>query len=373
MNNTAVTTATYPLSTLGVLAISGQEAKKFLQGQATCDVNRLSPQRALLGALCNIKGRAYASFYLLETPAASEPSDAQAPHLLLIMPRAVIAATLSTLTKYSLFFKATLKDVSDRYTLTGTTEQHKETPPQDAYSVCTTDAGGWSMQLPSLLLNPPHRRQLILTPLSPIQAADSKPTIHCRDAAWRCLDIQHGTLLIDQGMQEAFIPLELNYGAEALQGVHFDKGCYTGQEIVARLHYRGASKYQLITAKATLPTLPSATLSTPTESLTPTAITLTPQTDDKNDASTKGTHSDRSSSIGKLVTWQIVMEQAQNEPSLYLAALIKPSALPAAPLQTEAAAQASLSITLSPSAESGATVQIPLTLFTLAPPPKSAE
>ena len=98
------------------------------------------------------------------------------------------------------------------------------------------------------------------------------------DAAWRCLDIQHGTLLIDEGMQEAFIPLELHYDAEALQGVHFDKGCYTGQEIVARLHYRGASKYQLITAHAELPPL----LSTHPELLVPTAITLTPQ---ENDAS----------------------------------------------------------------------------------------
>ena len=148
----------------------GRRRKKISsRASHNCDVNRSIPRARLYWRTVQHQRPRVRLFYLLERLTSSENPDTQAPCLLLIMPQAVIPSTLSTLTKYSVFFKATLEDATEHYTLTGTTTQREQHAlSQPPYTVRPTDAGGWTIQLSSLLLNPTHNRQLTLTPQTPI-------------------------------------------------------------------------------------------------------------------------------------------------------------------------------------------------------------
>ncbi len=234
----------YLLTDYGLLQVKGQDARKFLQGQLTCDLDRLTPERGLLGAACNLKGRAYASFFLVEYASNSPKAD---PIIGLIMPHGVIAETLSQLNKYALFFNVELSDASDQCRIMGKIEKSSEPSSTPAYSV-EQSADRLTLSLPTLTPSRHEQRTLSLFMRPEAEATTTEEANRADHQAWKVSNIQHGTLLIEAGMEALFIPLELNYQSEALQGVHFDKGCYTGQEIVARLHYRGESKYRLVLA-----------------------------------------------------------------------------------------------------------------------------
>lgn len=184
------------ISTWGVLKISGDNAKKFLQGQLTCNMDVLSPQ-GQLAAHCNPQGRVISLFYIFEIE-----ND-----YYLCMPKNLIEIAHNALKKYAVFFKVHLEEVSD--------------------------------SIHPLLLNHtihiPHSEQQVRIPFMLASEQDIKeafikyriPTIYAETSA-------------------KFLPHELNL--PALGAVDFDKGCYTGQEIIARMHYRGKVKTQLFEA-----------------------------------------------------------------------------------------------------------------------------
>ncbi len=200
------------LSHHGLLKISGSDAQKFLQGQLTCDVTKLQDTTSCMGAHCNPQGRIISLFYLFQWQEA----------YYLVMLREMIPIALHALKKYAIFYKTELNDVSNLFEIVGMT---------------TTN----TLVTNSIVTIPvTATRHMIIREK---QENTEPEKFHAHDDEWLCLDITDGIPHIHPATSSKFLPHELNL--PALHAVSFDKGCYTGQEIIARMHYRGKLKQQL--------------------------------------------------------------------------------------------------------------------------------
>lgn len=238
---------------LDTLTFSGPEAAKFLQGQLTCDLNEITGGGVRLGAHCNPKGRAQSTF--LAWADSDTPADIQTINLLL--PSGMAAPTHEQLKKFALFSKVTIQ----------------ATPAAQAVAAGATvallvggrDAARWleSQGLPTgqpvLQLSTPasglraaalddsQRLFLLITHAETLPALLGHLPVHTPVSAqngwWQCLTAL-GQVHVVPVTQESFIPQELNY--DLIHGVSFKKGCYKGQEIIARLHFKGTPKFRTL-------------------------------------------------------------------------------------------------------------------------------
>ncbi|MFZ5723999.1 MAG: YgfZ/GcvT domain-containing protein [Pseudomonadota bacterium] len=215
----------------GVLAIDGEDAATFLQGQATCDARLVSPSRGALGALCNLQGRMIVSFFVL--------ADGER-NLRLVMPRTRVAPVLQHLKKYAVFSRVALRDASAELHLTGLLGTGADDAlaaltghaPAQAHAAVTTDS------VAALRLHGRHRFLLLSPSVLPVPHGTASDFAHWTQAA-----IAAGELLVDDANADRFLPQALNY--DLIDGVSFKKGCYTGQEVVARMHFKGRMKERL--------------------------------------------------------------------------------------------------------------------------------
>ncbi|MCY7371097.1 MAG: folate-binding protein [Polaromonas sp.] len=210
----------------GVIRALGDDAVSFLQGQLTQDVAQLGLNTGRLAAFCNPKGRMQASFILVKR----SPQE-----VLLVCSRDILPATLKRLSMFVLRAKARLSDASGDFQLAGVVG--------DAIENIATNA--------RISLSKPEFDSSNLIPL-PAAAGQSR-ALWCGPAdsalpdlpalppgLWEWLEVQSGVAMITQPVFEAFVPQMLNY--ESVGGVNFRKGCYPGQEIVARSQFRGTIK-----------------------------------------------------------------------------------------------------------------------------------
>ena len=231
----------------GVIAVDGPDAERFLQGQLTCDVTRLAQQQTTLGARCNPKGRMQSSFRLQRSETG----------FLLSMARELIAPQLADLSKYAAFFKATLSDQSDQWTRLGLWGEASEQALAATNLDLPTEANTLSVQAQARVLRLPDgacevwlladHALTVTDQLLQHAGADS-----CNN--WLLRQIQGGIGQVTGPTLELFIPQMLNL--QQLGGVSFKKGCYTGQEIVARMQYLGKVKrrmYRLLMAGDAVP------------------------------------------------------------------------------------------------------------------------
>lgn len=214
------------LTHLGVIRATGEEAAKFLQGQLTQDVISLDASQARLAAFCNAKGRMQASFVVFQRG----PQD-----ILLVCSRDILAATLKRLSMFVLRAKVKLSDASADFQLHGLAGGAAEAIAGSGHAPWTkTDIGAASV----VFLYPGAGQPCALwcapsgSPVPEGAAMDL--------TLWHWLNVQSGIAMITQPIFEAFVPQMLNY--ESVGGVNFKKGCYPGQEIVARSQYRGILK-----------------------------------------------------------------------------------------------------------------------------------
>jgi tRNA-modifying protein YgfZ len=214
------------LNHLGVIRATGEDAASFLQGQLTQYVISLSLSEARLAAFCNAKGRMQASFIMFKR---SEQE------ILLVCSRDILPATLKRLSMFVLRAKAKLTDVSAEFRLLGLMGDATELIAADAHSASAkADIG--TANVVFLPAGAGHARALWCAPLAePLPAC---PSIDLN--LWHWLTVQSGIAMISQPIFEAFVPQMLNY--ESVGGVNFKKGCYPGQEIVARSQFRGTLK-----------------------------------------------------------------------------------------------------------------------------------
>ncbi|MDR2128946.1 MAG: folate-binding protein, partial [Burkholderiaceae bacterium] len=201
------------LTHLGVLRATGEDAIAFLQGQLTQDVALLPAGQTRLAAYCTPRGRVLTSFWVYKT---------SAQQLLLLASADRLAATLGRLQMYVLRAKVTLSDATAEFDIRGLLGDAAGQTPRDVWLPLPPADGA--------------ARALWLAPAgSPAPAA---PPL--TEAQWLWAEVRSGVARITAPVVEAFIPQMLNY--ESLGGVSFKKGCYTGQEVVARSQFRGTVK-----------------------------------------------------------------------------------------------------------------------------------
>jgi folate-binding protein YgfZ len=230
------------LSHLGLLEISGADAVTFLQGQVTNDVKLLTGTNAHYTAYCNPKGRMLALFL-----AFAHHNNQLGNHLHLQFNRALLEPIMKRLKMYVMRTKVEIKDTSESIIKFGINGPEASSilafsfakiPTQD-YQLISLD-NGVVLKLPSINN---HARFQIFTDAenAPLvwDALKSKTQLVGKPC-WDWLEIQAGIPDIEPATQEQFVPQMLNL--DILNGINFKKGCYTGQEIVARTHYLGSVK-----------------------------------------------------------------------------------------------------------------------------------
>ena len=226
-----------PLPHLGVIRAEGDDAAKFLHGQLTQDFALLGLHEARLAAFLSAKGRMQASFIGFKRSPAE---------ILLICSRDLLAPTLKRLSMFVMRAKAKLSDASDEfavYGVAGSTLLSIAASAQPAWAKADFDAASL-VHLPAVGGQP---RGLWIAPAT--QAAPAASAGAALDPAlWAWSEVQSGIATLTAPLVEAFVPQMLNY--ESVGGVSFKKGCYPGQEVVARSQFRGAIKRRTYLAHA---------------------------------------------------------------------------------------------------------------------------
>ncbi|MCC8999191.1 MAG: folate-binding protein YgfZ, partial [Candidatus Contendobacter sp.] len=237
------------LSHLGLIIARGPDTERFLQGQLTCDVRQATLEHSLIGAHCNPKGRVLADFRLFRREDA----------YYLELPQAMVDATLSRLRKYLLRAKAVLEDASDALARIGIAGPNAASWLESALGAVPEMVNGaitadnmTAIRLPGL--QPRFELHGAARELGSVWNALTPKFTPVGTESWRLLDILAGIPTIYPETVEAFVPQMINL--QQLEGISFQKGCYTGQEIVARTHYLGKLKRRMYLARVDNPTPP---------------------------------------------------------------------------------------------------------------------
>jgi tRNA-modifying protein YgfZ len=228
------------LADLGVLRIAGADAVRFLQGQLSNDLARLSAERSLLAGLHNPQGRTIALLRIAQLA----PDD-----LLALLPRELAAPVAARLAKYVLRAKVKVTDDSPSWRVTGLIASglgaaaSRPSAPLAGYPAVAGEQRRWDGRV-AICVGEQPARWLLLAPAAAPAADDALP--HCVPAGraiWRQLDIIAGLPQVYGATSEEFVAQMLNL--DVVGAIAFDKGCYTGQEVIARAHYRGRVKRRL--------------------------------------------------------------------------------------------------------------------------------
>lgn len=195
-----------PLPEFSVLKLSGADAVSFLQGQVTCDVTQLAEKKQLPGCHCNAKGKAWSTFIAI----------AHGDDILLVMTKQSGEISLSELNKYGVFAKVDITDDTNNWHVYGTSQ---------------------AMQSDiSIELAPDHFLHLSQQPLAETSSSQQ----------WWKKEILSGRAHLFASTSGEYVPQMINM--QALDYISFDKGCYMGQEMIARMRYLGKNKRALYIA-----------------------------------------------------------------------------------------------------------------------------
>jgi folate-binding protein YgfZ len=197
---------------LGVLAFRGADAARFLQGQVSADVEKLAPGQSTLAGLHNPHGRLVALLGIVRN---------SADELMAVLPRELATGVAQRLRKFVFRAKVTIEDVSTAFNVLGV-----ESDAAPSAGLATIAWGS---------------RRMLLVPAS--RVGDFAPADAGRVARWQRADVLEGLPQVYAATSEAFVAQMLNL--DLLGAIAFDKGCYTGQEVIARAHYRGRVKRRL--------------------------------------------------------------------------------------------------------------------------------
>ena len=224
----------------GVLAVSGEDAVTFLQGQVTCDIRTISETHSSLGAFCNPKGRVMSLFRVVR----------MAEVLYLLMPAELLPLIQKKLQMYVMRSKVELQDVSDQFCFLGITGHCNATINQltgivlpERVNHAVTDQGQCIVRV-----HGERKRYCLMTHMESAKIiweslVASEQFSECNSSVWEQSEVTASIPLICKATSEVFVPQMLNL--DQLEGISFKKGCYTGQEIVARSHYLGKLKRRL--------------------------------------------------------------------------------------------------------------------------------
>ena len=239
------------LSHYGLISVHGDDAETFLQGQLTNDVRNVTERHSQYSGICNPKGRLLASFRVFR----------QGDSYYLCVPMNMIEPVISRLRMFVLRSKVTLEDASDTFVHLGVSGSEAEEELRkfagslpDNTNEATRDKDQAILRVPGI-----HPSYEIFTTIENAKQLWNKLNVQSApigSVAWQFLDIQAGIPIIYPETREAFVPQMVNF--QLIDGVSFTKGCYTGQEIVARMQYLGKLKRRMYRARVDTSSEPRA-------------------------------------------------------------------------------------------------------------------
>ena len=216
------------LSQYGLLEVTGDDARAFLHAQLTNDIEKLDADHARLAGWCSAKGRLLASFLVV-------------PHsggYLLQLSRDLVPAIAKRLSMFILRSKVKIADASASWVQAGVGEAALAglglKPPGEDLSIARTGN--------RIAVRVSAGRYLLIAPQSDRARLESLSGMD--ETTWALEEIRSGRPLVTQATQDQFVPQMVNY--ERFGAVDFQKGCYPGQEIVARAQYRGQVKRRMV-------------------------------------------------------------------------------------------------------------------------------
>ena len=241
------------LSWLGIMEVSGDDRLTYLQGQLTNDINAISSSLSQLSALCTPKGRMRALFHIIQNNIQNHDS------LLLQLPYGLLAENIKRLKMFILMSKVELNDVSDDIIKIGLAGNNAEQVLQNAGFTIPEQTNMVTQHNDMLLLRLAGDipRFECLGYFDAIQALWSSLTGQAEllsTQQWRLLNIKAGIPNVFPQTADSFIPQMANL--QHFNGVNFKKGCYTGQEVIARMQYLGKLKRRMYLAHCQSETLP---------------------------------------------------------------------------------------------------------------------
>jgi folate-binding protein YgfZ len=219
-----------------LLHIAGPDSLKFLQGQTTCDTRRIDPDHAQPGLFCTPQGRVVCDFLLCELGPE---------HFALRMRRDIRATSSAVFGKYIIFSKAKLDDTRDDWKTVGIWGQEAAKALTELFGEIPAERfGAWAKEGFVLVQIDEQGQQFecyihdskaqeYLARMDQLMELSTEPE-------WQAVQIASGIARIEATTVEEFVPQTLNY--DLTGHINFKKGCYTGQEVVARLHYLGKPK-----------------------------------------------------------------------------------------------------------------------------------
>jgi tRNA-modifying protein YgfZ len=214
------------LASWGTIILSGEDKKSYLQGQVTCDVMTLEAMQSTLGAHCDAKGKMWSIFRLFHH------HDGFA----MFQPNSAIEAELGELKKYAVFSKVDIKQGNDIClgVMGDQAESFISQLSQEQSGDVRIINGGTAVRISA------QRWLLLVTSSIAEQITVQFDGVRCQESIWRLFDIQEVLPSLEADEQNQHIPQAFNL--QAVGGISFTKGCYTGQETVARAKYRGTNK-----------------------------------------------------------------------------------------------------------------------------------
>ncbi|HWM65269.1 MAG TPA: hypothetical protein VNO35_01685 [Steroidobacteraceae bacterium] len=238
------------LEELGMVRLRGADAVKFLQGQLSNDVARVSAQRSLLAGYHNPQGRTIALLRLVQW---------DADDILAVLPRELAAGVASRLGKFVLRAKVKVVDESAAWRVQGLVGATANGELHDSADAAAAGSGGaqrglMPSDLPTVVGAQARVNGAVFVcvsdqpprwiAISPVDAPSPVLDYPAADfATWQRLEVAAGQPQVYAATSEEFVAQMLNL--DALNAIAFDKGCYTGQEVIARAHYRGRVKRRM--------------------------------------------------------------------------------------------------------------------------------
>ena len=223
------------LNSFKAISLTGEEQAKYLQGQVTCDVNSLAQEKLLTGAHCNAKGKVFSAFRLIERNSA----------YLLLQPASSIEQSLAELKKFGVFAKVEISQAKDIDYLAIAGSKAAEKMAELFTQVPDTLTPVIQEQDTTLVyIAGEMSRYLIIDNADNLAKVSTKfdfPTFN--DNVWQLLEISEGFPVLSEQYIAEYVPQMLNL--QAINGISFTKGCYLGQETVARMQYLGKNKRAL--------------------------------------------------------------------------------------------------------------------------------
>ena len=230
------------LSHQGLISVDGEDASDFLQGQLTNDIRDVSEQHSQMSAYCTHKGRMLANFRIFKRENS----------FYLRLPQALVESTLKRISMFVLMSKVSIKDARNALVRIGVSGPDADDQLRGLISNIpkevddTTQADGYTI----IKCAGPLPRYEIYGELAPMTKLWQHLDVHGAPigaGAWETLDIEAGIPTVYPETSEAFVPQMTNM--QVINGVSFQKGCYTGQEVVARMQYLGKLKRRMFKLK----------------------------------------------------------------------------------------------------------------------------